>query len=92
MGRELRPGARNTGRAAGPGLSQVDRDALLHRYAVALDRGWLAVDLACGYVPVGGVVSKRVHGGDGGNDARYDGGNVIGLLGLVGMHTMDFAG
>lgn len=71
------------------GLSQVDRDALLHRYTVAPARGWLAAGLACAYGPVGGVVPKRVHGGDSGYDIRYDGGIAIGPPSQFRRHAAD---
>lgn len=55
------------------GGGSVDRDAVLHRYTVALALGWLVWALTCGYVSARGVVSKRVRGSDHGYDARYDG-------------------
>lgn len=58
-----------------PGPLQVDRDALLHRNTVGLACGWLDAPMTCGYGWMWGVVSKDVHGSDGGNGPRNGGGN-----------------
>lgn len=55
----------------------LDRDALLHRYTVALAYRWLACPMTCGGELSRGVVSKRAHGSDGGYDTGCDGVNVI---------------
>lgn len=54
----------------------VDRDALLHRYTVAVVFYWRAGGLACAFGGSGGVVSKGEHGSGVRNDIGCDGVNA----------------
>ncbi|MDQ1024701.1 hypothetical protein QF035_002283 [Streptomyces umbrinus] len=74
----MQASVRDTRRPGAGRRLSVDRDALLHRYTVALARRWLAGPLACAPGPGRGVASKHAHGSDGGYDTRCAGANAIG--------------